>query len=559
MGSWRIKIMALTVDEARQLVALTDKIIDLENLNAELLELVRQAGPDGAVDLLFHNHDQEAHPELVAAVSAELAELVAGHEEQAEAHPLLTAKLLEELTSHDSDQEAHPDLSARLAQSLTDHEEDRSAHSSLGASLAQSLTDHEDNADAHASLITRLDQKITDHEDDQAAHPALSQTLSQALSGALTDHQTDAGAHPEVRAALARSLADHAEDGAAHSALKTSLTQSLTAHDTSAAAHAALASKLSGNLTDHNGDSGAHAAILTQATANLNTHNNYASAHVALRASMAEAADITVAHKFLSPATLEWARPRLRADRTFYVRSTGNDANQGLTATSAFKTIEAALKQLPGLRSQGFAVTIDIGPGSWTSLVLDPSKLGDVRRLTLKGSGSDTIIGGTGTAIQINYLKGDLRLQNLSLMQADSGGLKVTSSERVQCEDVTFYIYASADLIVSENSTLEITGYTDICNPNGKAGRTLFRTARGGQLIVSGTLTVADAVSVTPAAVQASGNSYMEFGCVINGGAKATGPRYSAGQNSYIYVAGAGANYLPGNAAGSVITGGGYA
>lgn len=41
-------------------------------------------------------------------------------------------------------------------------------------------------------------------------------------------------------------------------------------------------------------------------------------------------------------------------------------------------------------------------------------------------------------------------------------------------------------------------------------------------------------------------------------GTGATGTRYVAGANAVIYTAGGGASYLPGNAGGSVETGGQY-
>jgi len=54
---------------------------------------------------------------------------------------------------------------------------------------------------------------------------------------------------------------------------------------------------------------------------------------------------------------------------TYYVRTTGNDSNDGLTVGTALLTIQAAIDKLPiQIRT---AITIDVGPGTFTGFSLD--------------------------------------------------------------------------------------------------------------------------------------------------------------------------------------------
>ena len=54
-----------------------------------------------------------------------------------------------------------------------------------------------------------------------------------------------------------------------------------------------------------------------------------------------------------------------------------------------------------------------------------------------------------------------------------------------------------------------------------------------------------------------SAGVYQSYSMTFSG--SATGSRYTVNLNGAVYTAGAGANYFPGNAAGSAATGGQYA
>src|SRR5690606_6562686 len=63
------------------------------------------------------------------------------------------------------------------------------------------------------------------------------------------------------------------------------------------------------------------------------------------------------------------ATPMLTADRTYYVRTDGSDANSGLanTAGGAFLTIQKAIQVAAGINNNGFTITIQLANGTYNS------------------------------------------------------------------------------------------------------------------------------------------------------------------------------------------------
>jgi hypothetical protein len=63
----------------------------------------------------------------------------------------------------------------------------------------------------------------------------------------------------------------------------------------------------------------------------------------------------------------------LVADLTFYVRTTGNDSNNGLTANSAFATVQKAITESYKYHTDGYTLTVNVGAGHYTSNTLEMS------------------------------------------------------------------------------------------------------------------------------------------------------------------------------------------
>jgi hypothetical protein len=119
------------------------------------------------------------------------------------------------------------------------------------------------------------------------------------------------------------------------------------------------------------------------------------------------------------------------ADTTYYVRATGDDANDGLSAGNALATIQEAVNRLP--RVVRHALTIDIGEGDFDGAAFEGFRVtasstaeGRLRVLGALGaptgvgtpltgtadSGSTTTLGLSTAAWTVNALKGMLVLSN---------------------------------------------------------------------------------------------------------------------------------------------------
>jgi hypothetical protein len=89
-------------------------------------------------------------------------------------------------------------------------------------------------------------------------------------------------------------------------------------------------------------------------------------------------------------------REVLTANRTYYVRTDGNNANTGLVNNSggAFLTIQKAVDVAASVDNAGFEITIFINTGSWTTAVTFRPILGS-GRITLRGinaNDDDTVL-----------------------------------------------------------------------------------------------------------------------------------------------------------------------
>jgi len=87
------------------------------------------------------------------------------------------------------------------------------------------------------------------------------------------------------------------------------------------------------------------------------------------------------------------------SDLTYYVRTTGNDNNDGLSADTALLTVQAAIDKIPKLIKH--IVIIDIGEGNFAGFYVTAFTLDKAATLTVKGVlGAPTLTSGTtsGTA-----------------------------------------------------------------------------------------------------------------------------------------------------------------
>ncbi len=93
-------------------------------------------------------------------------------------------------------------------------------------------------------------------------------------------------------------------------------------------------------------------------------------------------------HGYLAALNLKEDRIlRLTADTTVYVRTTGSDDNDGLTASTPLATVERAWRVIESWITGRYIVTINLGPGVWPEITV-PRSTATLAGLVIEGAGS---------------------------------------------------------------------------------------------------------------------------------------------------------------------------
>ncbi len=262
-------------------------------------------------------------------------------------------------------------------------------------------------------------------------------------------------------------------------------------------------------------------------------------------------------------STLAGGREVLAANRTYYVRIDGSNSNDGLTNTAggAFLTLQKAMDVIAGsIDTAGYKVTVQVGDGTYTAgISLKPWVGGGT--LTFQGNNAtpaNVFVSVTGSHCFQNVLgalPGAVTIKDMKLGTTTSGYcINATAPCVLTIDAVNFAAAAQIHILARAGVTIDVSKNYTI---SGSAGWHWYSS--GGSFTNSGagpTLTI----SGTPAFTQfarAEGNGYIYCGGHLFSGS-ATGSRYSCTLNGLINTAGGGANFLPGNAAGSTATGGQY-
>lgn len=261
-------------------------------------------------------------------------------------------------------------------------------------------------------------------------------------------------------------------------------------------------------------------------------------------------------------AAIKAGREVLTANRTYYVRTDGSDSNSGLTNTAggAFLTIQKAINVVATLDLNGYDVTIQVESGTYTGLVTVAGPWVGRGTVTLRGntsSPSSVLISTAGVAIAVsNY--GNLSIAGLKIATSSGAGINALTGGVITVSGAMDFgaigggqmlattdgkiVAIGVDYTISGSASYHLQALTHGSIVTGGSGRTVTLT---GTPAFSGAFALADRLSYA----QASGITYS---------GAATGVRYSAVRNGVIFTAGGGASYLPGNASGSVATGGDY-
>lgn len=242
-------------------------------------------------------------------------------------------------------------------------------------------------------------------------------------------------------------------------------------------------------------------------------------------------------------------REVLTSNRTYYVRTDGNNANTGLAnnAGGAVSTINQALLLVSRLDLNSFSVTIQLGTGVG----------GDVSCIyRWVGTGAVSLVGDVVTPANnvVTFMgitnRSSLRISGLRFASPAWIGLDIAGGS--ECEIVgncEFGVCGAQHIRVNDRSKLLISSpYSIVGGATGHyllaANSTIEKTAGAAYVI---TVTGTPAISTF---AEATMGSILNLWATSFSGS-ATGKRYSATGGGIIVTSGGGANYFPGNSAGT--------
>lgn len=258
---------------------------------------------------------------------------------------------------------------------------------------------------------------------------------------------------------------------------------------------------------------------------------------------------------------------KLTAALTVYVDGTnGNAANDGLAngAGNAVATFAQARDLLcQNVNFNGQTVTIQFANGTYTA----PIELQQYHNWV--GSGNLLIAGDTTTpsnvtisnpgswcVIVVGFKSGQVKMQGFKVTNNAGYGIIVTSASFLTITGkMEFGACSSAAILAQSEGSIESLSISHTIS--GASPQFMLATNNGYISFFGGTWTVTGTPAFSTAFAQATKWSSIVAESMTFSGS-ATGKRYDVAQNSNISVAGGGANYFPGNSAGTTATGGQY-
>lgn len=275
----------------------------------------------------------------------------------------------------------------------------------------------------------------------------------------------------------------------------------------------------------------------------------------------------------------------LTANRTWYVNgTTGNDANTGDTAATAFKTINAAIKHVTMYYNVADSVaTIDVANGTYNEQVLLRGYARQSGRIRIQGHGGAIIAKSEMYVVNSSVNSATWVLNNLTLQcslseafaaHSESGALNVANGTFVVLSDVTVVSTRAATstlrprylLRVQQGGELQINPGCSISASGPLSSSLTFFIVTEGMVWLLGDSANVGATSLTLSGtvdasiwVMTRGYFRREPTAAATIAGTVTGKRYTVSELAMIFSSGAGANFFPGSVAGTVATGGYYA
>lgn len=260
-------------------------------------------------------------------------------------------------------------------------------------------------------------------------------------------------------------------------------------------------------------------------------------------------------------------RTALTAATTFYVSTTGSDSNPG-TQSQPWATLQHAYDFLStAIDFSGFTASVQLADGTYAGFMLNSSMVGTgfvnfvTGDISILGNAGDPSKVTLSSFVQLN--KSDftqsVTLNNLTINVSGQGtpAIDIESAGQIMAfscvfsgiDSTQFYVRAFGPSGTFLYSALTLGGGN--CQGFLSINDQCFAGTFGGAITITGTPAWGTAF------VDAEMGSVIEAGGMTFTGS-ATGVRYKIVGNSVINTNGGGANFFPGNSAGSTSSGGQY-
>lgn len=265
----------------------------------------------------------------------------------------------------------------------------------------------------------------------------------------------------------------------------------------------------------------------------------------------------TIAYSSLSGTPTN--REVLTAARTYYVRTDGSDSNNGLanTAGGAFLTIQKAVDTITTLDINGQTTTIQIADGTYTGAVTLKNVEGNSIPGNLVIQGNN----GTPANVHINVTGNAFISINVGCTW-DIKDMKITATSFSMLAQRAFLRFSNINFAASGIHILGTFGGDIQAIGNyavsGNATNHLYADATATVNTSNVTVTFSNSPVFTTFATSSVGGIISSINMAFTNGGTVTGKRYDVASNGVILTNGGGANFYPGNVAGTTATGGQY-
>lgn len=253
-------------------------------------------------------------------------------------------------------------------------------------------------------------------------------------------------------------------------------------------------------------------------------------------------------------------REVLTANRTYYVRTDGSDSNNGLANTSggAFLTVQAAWNAILKIDLNGYAITLQIGDGTYTGgLSITSAPIGGIVTINGNATTPTNVVISNASPVNVNGVGINVIIQNMRLTTSGSAGLTVIGLSSVNFGPGMSFTGTptQAHIWITQGATLSNNGNGIAIASSGAA----WIAAQIGALanLYAATFTFSGTPAWSNCGLDVSGGAVIQIASISMSGS-ATGKRYAATTNGAIITFGAGtaSTYFPGNSNGTTATGG---